>query len=88
MESCATGRIIGVVEVKRDDFLQGIAQASVQMESSLVSIQVCIRIRYFFFWMPYISHVNTVLVYVYRRVANGSLMNWRLNRLLVPFSQL
>ncbi|CAG8655720.1 10137_t:CDS:2, partial [Ambispora leptoticha] len=35
MESCATGRIIGVVEVKREDFLQGIAQASVQMESSL-----------------------------------------------------
>ncbi|CAG8577555.1 12800_t:CDS:2, partial [Ambispora gerdemannii] len=37
MESCATGRIIDVVEVKREDFLQGIAQASVQMESSLAS---------------------------------------------------
>jgi hypothetical protein len=36
MESCTTGRIIGVVEVKREDFLQGIAQASVQIESSLV----------------------------------------------------
>ncbi|CAG8606496.1 7116_t:CDS:10, partial [Ambispora leptoticha] len=39
MESCATGRIIGVVEVKREDFLQGIVQASVQMESSLASTQ-------------------------------------------------
>ncbi|CAG8618498.1 12849_t:CDS:2, partial [Ambispora leptoticha] len=29
MESCATGQIISVVEVKREDFLQGIAQASV-----------------------------------------------------------
>jgi len=87
MESCATGRIIGVVEVKREDFLQGIAQASVQMESSLVSIQVCIRIRYSFFrFLDSLYHVNTV--YVYRRAVNGRLTKWRLNKLLVPFSQL
>ena len=29
------GRILGLVEVKREDFMKGFAQASVQMESSL-----------------------------------------------------
>ena len=81
MESCATGRIIGVVEVKREDFLQGIAQASVQMESSLVSIQ---EFAIFFSFSGFL--VNTV--YVYRRAVNGRLMKWRLNKLLVPFLQL
>src|SRR6266542_3351431 len=35
IECRSTGRIAGLVEVKRDDFKQGIAQATVQMESSL-----------------------------------------------------
>ena len=35
IECCSTGRIVGLVEVKRDDFKQGFAQATVQMESSL-----------------------------------------------------
>jgi len=30
-----TGRTIGLIEVKKDDFKQGFAQATVQMESSL-----------------------------------------------------
>ncbi|PKB93214.1 hypothetical protein RhiirA5_441991 [Rhizophagus irregularis] len=34
-ECRSTGRIAGLVEVKRDDFKQGFAQATVQMESSL-----------------------------------------------------
>jgi hypothetical protein len=35
IECRSTGRIVGLVEVKRDDFKQGFAQATVQMESSL-----------------------------------------------------
>ncbi|CAB4413099.1 unnamed protein product [Rhizophagus irregularis] len=35
IESRTTGRIIGLVEVKKDDFKQGFAQATVQLESSL-----------------------------------------------------
>jgi len=35
IECRSTGRIAGLVEVKRDDFRQGFAQATVQMESSL-----------------------------------------------------
>jgi len=35
IECRSTGRIAGLVEVKKDDFKQGIAQATVQMESSL-----------------------------------------------------
>ncbi|PKY51944.1 hypothetical protein RhiirA4_546864 [Rhizophagus irregularis] len=34
-ECRSTGRIVGLVEVKRDDFKQGFAQSTVQMESSL-----------------------------------------------------
>ena len=35
IECRSTNRVIGLVEVKRDDFKQGFAQATVQMESSL-----------------------------------------------------
>ena len=35
IESRTTGRTIGLIEVKKDDFKQGFAQATVQMESSL-----------------------------------------------------
>ncbi|CAB4431044.1 unnamed protein product [Rhizophagus irregularis] len=35
IESRTTGRIVGLVEVKKDDFKQGFAQATVQLESSL-----------------------------------------------------
>ena len=35
IESRTTGRTIGLIEVKKDDFKQGLAQATVQMESSL-----------------------------------------------------
>src|SRR3954453_6533913 len=35
IESRTTGRIVGLIEVKKDDFKQGLAQATVQMESSL-----------------------------------------------------
>ncbi len=35
IECRSTGRIAGLVEVKKDDFRQGFAQATVQMESSL-----------------------------------------------------
>ncbi|PKK62235.1 hypothetical protein RhiirC2_870274 [Rhizophagus irregularis] len=35
VESRTTGRIIGLIEVKKDDFKQGFAQATVQLESSL-----------------------------------------------------
>ena len=35
MECHSTGRIAGLVEVKREDFKQGLSQASVQMESCL-----------------------------------------------------
>ena len=35
IESCTTGRTIGLIEVKKDDFKQGFAQATIQMESSL-----------------------------------------------------
>uniref|UniRef100_U9TXC7 Uncharacterized protein n=1 Tax=Rhizophagus irregularis (strain DAOM 181602 / DAOM 197198 / MUCL 43194) TaxID=747089 RepID=U9TXC7_RHIID len=35
IESRTTGRIIGLVEVKKDGFKQGFAQATVQLESSL-----------------------------------------------------
>jgi hypothetical protein len=35
VECRSTGRIAGLVEVKKDDFRQGFAQATVQMESSL-----------------------------------------------------
>jgi len=35
IESRTTGRIIGLIEVKKVDFKQGFAQATVQMESSL-----------------------------------------------------
>ncbi|KAF8470013.1 hypothetical protein BDZ91DRAFT_807099 [Kalaharituber pfeilii] len=35
IECRSTERILGVVEVKKDDFMKGIAQASVQLESSL-----------------------------------------------------
>ncbi|RIA96390.1 hypothetical protein C1645_815407 [Glomus cerebriforme] len=35
IERRSTGRIVGLVEVKRDDFKQGFAQTTVQMESSL-----------------------------------------------------
>ena len=35
IESRTTGRTIGLIEVKKDDFKQGCAQATVQMESSL-----------------------------------------------------
>ncbi|PKY18621.1 hypothetical protein RhiirB3_468668 [Rhizophagus irregularis] len=35
IESHTTGRIIGLVEVKKDDFKQGFAQATVQLASSL-----------------------------------------------------
>ena len=35
IECRSTGRILGLVEVKREDFMKGFAQASVQMESSL-----------------------------------------------------
>ncbi|PKK58373.1 hypothetical protein RhiirC2_334231 [Rhizophagus irregularis] len=35
IECRSTGRIAGLVEVKKDDFKQGFAQATVQMESSL-----------------------------------------------------
>jgi len=35
IESCITGRTIGLIEVKKDDFKQGFAQATVQMKSSL-----------------------------------------------------
>lgn len=35
IECSSTGRTVGLVEVKKDDFLKGFAQASVQMESSL-----------------------------------------------------
>ncbi|PKK73656.1 hypothetical protein RhiirC2_775729 [Rhizophagus irregularis] len=34
-ESRTTGRIMGLIEVKKDDFKQGFAQATVQLESSL-----------------------------------------------------
>ncbi|EXX77781.1 uncharacterized protein OCT59_027104 [Rhizophagus irregularis] len=35
IESCTTGRIIGLIEVKKDDFKQGFAEAIVQLDSSL-----------------------------------------------------
>jgi len=35
IEPRTTGRIVGLIEVKKDDFKQGLAQATVQMESSL-----------------------------------------------------
>ncbi|PKY31625.1 hypothetical protein RhiirB3_489525 [Rhizophagus irregularis] len=35
IECRSTNRVVGLVEVKRDDFKQGFAQATVQMESSL-----------------------------------------------------
>ncbi|KAF0383804.1 crinkler family protein [Gigaspora margarita] len=35
IESRTTGRAVGLIEVKKDDFKQGLAQATVQMESSL-----------------------------------------------------
>lgn len=35
IECRSTNRIVGLVEVKKDDFKQGFAQAIVQMESSL-----------------------------------------------------
>src|SRR5215471_6589385 len=35
IECRSTGRILGLIEVKREDFMKGFAQASVQMESSL-----------------------------------------------------
>src|SRR4051794_31933306 len=35
IECRSTNRIVGLVEVKKDDFKQGFAQATVQMESSL-----------------------------------------------------
>ena len=35
IESRTTGRTVGLIEVKKDDFKQGLAQATVQMESSL-----------------------------------------------------
>lgn len=34
-ESRTTGRIIGVIEVQKDDFKKGFARATVQMESTL-----------------------------------------------------
>jgi hypothetical protein len=35
VECRSTGRILGVIEVKKEDFMKGFAQASVQMESTL-----------------------------------------------------
>ncbi|RIA96156.1 hypothetical protein C1645_815723 [Glomus cerebriforme] len=35
IECHSTGRILGLIEVKREDFMKGFTQASVQMESSL-----------------------------------------------------
>jgi hypothetical protein len=35
IECRSTGRILGVIEVKKEDFMKGFAQASVQMESTL-----------------------------------------------------
>src|ERR1051326_9500729 len=35
IECHSTGRILGVIEVKKEDFMKGFAQASVQMESTL-----------------------------------------------------
>ncbi|CAG8568241.1 3767_t:CDS:2, partial [Paraglomus occultum] len=35
IECRSTGRILGIIEVKREDFMKGFAQASVQMESTL-----------------------------------------------------
>ncbi|RGB35620.1 hypothetical protein C1646_759090 [Rhizophagus diaphanus] len=35
IESCTTGRIIGLIKIKKDDFKQGFAQATLQLESSL-----------------------------------------------------
>ncbi|PKB95816.1 hypothetical protein RhiirA5_435974 [Rhizophagus irregularis] len=35
IESCTTGRIISLIEVKKDDLKQGFAQAIIQLDSSL-----------------------------------------------------
>ncbi|PKC58518.1 hypothetical protein RhiirA1_470841 [Rhizophagus irregularis] len=35
VECRPTGRVLGVIEVKKEDFMKGFAQASVQMESTL-----------------------------------------------------
>jgi len=35
IECRSTGRILGIIEVKKEDFMKGFAQASVQMESTL-----------------------------------------------------
>ncbi|CAB4416226.1 unnamed protein product [Rhizophagus irregularis] len=35
VECRSTGRVLGVIEVKKEDFMKGFAQASVQMESTL-----------------------------------------------------
>ncbi|CAB4429361.1 unnamed protein product [Rhizophagus irregularis] len=35
IECRSTGRVLGVIEVKKGDFMKGFAQASVQMESIL-----------------------------------------------------
>src|SRR4051812_45070814 len=35
IESHTTGRTIGLIKVKKDDFKQGFAQATIQIESSL-----------------------------------------------------
>ncbi|PKK58377.1 hypothetical protein RhiirC2_857808 [Rhizophagus irregularis] len=35
VECRSSGRVLGVIEVKKDDFMKGFAQASVQMESTL-----------------------------------------------------
>ncbi|RIA94631.1 hypothetical protein C1645_817677 [Glomus cerebriforme] len=35
IECRSTGRVLGIIEVKKEDFMKGFAQASVQMESTL-----------------------------------------------------
>src|SRR5438105_3047276 len=35
IECRSTGKIIGIIEVKKDDLMKGFAQASVQLESTL-----------------------------------------------------